>query len=94
MTRFQKVATMQRLQPLQNGEYSLKIKIVKNMPNITTLERHKSCSVLKTAPIKAKRFSKSEKLTIDPKAVALEKLSIGSKLKWFKNMPKTTLESH
>ena len=40
------------------------------------------------------RFSTSEKLTIDPKAIALEKWSIGSKSKIVKNMPKTTLESH
>ena len=50
---------------------------------------------MKNGPMKNKmtRFSKSEKLTIDPKAIALEKWSIGSKSKIVKNMPKTTLES-
>ena len=42
MTTFrksEKLATMQRLQPLQNGQFGSKTKIVQNMPE-TTLEAH------------------------------------------------------
>ena len=39
---------MQRLLPLQNGQFGSKIKNAKNMPK-TILQQHQSCSVQKTA---------------------------------------------
>ena len=52
MTSFRKslkLGTMQRLQALQNDQFSSKIKIAKSVPK-TSLETRQSCSVQKPAP--------------------------------------------
>ena len=59
--KWAKLATMQRLQPLQNRHFASKIKIVKNMRK-TTLEPHRSCSVQKTAP-KNTQYSKNDNIS-------------------------------
>ena len=43
------MATMQRLQPLQSGQFGSKIKIAKSMRK-TAVEAHYSCIMQKTAP--------------------------------------------
>ena len=43
------MATMQRLWPMQNGEFGLKIKYAKNVRKIALLAYY-SCSMQKTAP--------------------------------------------
>ena len=48
MREFVKLAILQRLQTLQNGQFGAKIKMGKNMQK-TTLRAHQSCSVQKTA---------------------------------------------
>ena len=43
------MATMQRIQPMQSGQFGLKIKIAKSMRK-TAVEAHYSCIMQKTAP--------------------------------------------
>ena len=47
-----KMATMQRLEFLQSGQFGSKIKIAKSMRN-TAVEAHYSCIMQKTAPKKS-----------------------------------------
>ena len=44
-----KMASMQRLWPLQSGQFGSKIKIAKSMPK-TAVAAHYSCIMQKTAP--------------------------------------------
>ena len=78
---------MQRLLPLQNGEFGSKYKNSKNMPK-TLLQEHWSCFVQKTAR-KNTKYSKNEtilkighlaKAITHAKAIAFAKWSV-----WVKN---------
>ena len=93
-----KLATMQRLQPTQNGQFGSKIKIHKNMGK-ATLQSHQSCSVQKTtAKIvnirKMTAFRKWPKLATMQRLQPTQNGQFGSKIKIHKNMRKTTLQSH
>ena len=53
------MATLQSLQPLQNGQFGSKIKIHKNMRE-TTLQAHKKCSMEKKKRLDKKKPLYSE----------------------------------
>ena len=74
---------MQRLQPLKNGQFGLKIKNAKNMRK-TILQDYLSCSVQKTAR-KNTKYSRNEtsfkiahlaKAIAHAKSIAFEKSSV------------------
>ena len=97
--KWPKLATIQRLQPLQNLHFESKIKIIKNVQK-TILEPHQSCSVQKKLQ---KKTPNIRKMTIFPKwpkfatmqrLKALQNRHFGSNIKIVKNMRKTTLEPH
>ena len=99
--RFQnlpKMATMQKLQPLQNALFGSKVKITKNTQK-TTREAHQSCCMEKAAP-KTANIRKKRRLQNLPKMATMQRLQplqnaqFGSKLKISKSMPKTILEAH
>ena len=78
------MATMQRLQPLQSGQFGSKIKIAKSMRK-TAVEAHYSCIMQKTSPKKRLSFRNETILKIDKngdnaKAIAFTKWSV-----WVKN---------
>ena len=78
---------MQRLQPLQNGQFGSEVKNVKNMRKIF-IKEHLSCSVKKTAR-NNKKYSRNERILkmghlakpiAHAKAIAFAKWSV-----WVKN---------
>ena len=78
------MATMQRLQPLQSGQFGSKIKIAKSIRK-TAVEAHYSCTMQETAP-KNSYYSKNETILKigknghNAKAIAFAKWSV-----WVKN---------
>ena len=76
----QRLQTMQRLQPLQNGQFGSKIKNAKNMQK-TILQEHQSCFVRKTAR-KNTKYSRNE--TILKIGYLCKILTLGQKLKFQK----------
>ena len=93
-----KLATMQRLQVLQNGQVGSKIKIAKNMPK-HSLVTGQSCSVQKKGPEtpnfgEMTSFRKTAKiLPTMQRLQALQNGYCGSKVKFAKNIRKTSLET-
>ena len=78
------MATMQRLEHLQSGQFGSKIKIAKSMRK-TAVEAHYSCIMQKTAPKKRLYLRNETILKIDKngdntKAIAFAKWSV-----WVKN---------
>ena len=78
------MATMQRLQPFQSGEFGSKIKITKNMQK-PAVEPHYSCFMQKTAPkssycLRNETILKIGKNGHYAKAIAFTKWSV-----WVKN---------
>ena len=99
MRPFSKWAIMQRLQPMQNLHFGLKIKIPKNISKSFLLIIY-SCSLQKTAPENTK-YSRNEtilKIGHHAKAAIMQRLQpmqnphFGSKVKIPKNMSKSILQ--
>ena len=91
---------MQRLQPLQNGQFGSKTKNATKMRK-TIVQEHQSCSAQKTAPknhIPKKRpLLKSailQRLQPMQRLQPLQNGQFGSKIKNAKNMGKTILQEH
>ena len=101
MRQFLKSAILQRLQPLQNGQFGSKIKNVKNMRK-TILQEQQGSSVQKTARKNTKHLRNEMILKIGHlakalahgKGIAFAKLSVWVKNKNGKNMRKTILQEH
>ena len=93
MRAFSKSVIMQRLQPMQNPHFGLKIKIPKNMSK-SILEIVYSCSLQKTASRNTK-YSRNESIS---KSAIMQRLQpmqnphFGSKIKIPKHMSKSILE--
>ena len=92
MRPFSKSAIMQRLQPMEYGQFGSKIEIPKNMSK-SILQIIQSCSVQKTAP-KNTKYSRNESILkigyhgIQP----MQNPYFGSKIKIPKNMSKSILQ--
>ena len=95
-----KMATIHRVQSLQNGHFGSKIKIPKNMQK-TTLQSHQSCSVQKNG---SKKYLIFEKLQLYKNGLDWQLYKgykrpqqndqFGSQIKIPKNKRQTTLQSH
>ena len=96
-THFENRPSWQRLQPMQNPRFRLKIKIPKNMSEIHSASIIYSCSVQKTAPKNTKYSRNETHFQNRPSWQRLQPMQnphLGSKIKIPKNMSEIHSTNH